>query len=63
QLGEESISLTRILTIALTIVALWVGVSWFVRILKSRFLHLTEAQTFSVNPNYVPSTHPISTTW
>ncbi|NES78903.1 MULTISPECIES: mechanosensitive ion channel domain-containing protein [unclassified Okeania] len=44
QLGEESISLTRILTIALTIVALWVGVSWFVRILKSRFLPLTEAE-------------------
>ncbi|NEO58033.1 MAG: mechanosensitive ion channel [Okeania sp. SIO3B5] len=43
KLGEESISLSRILAIALTIVALWVGVSWFVRILKSRFLSLTEA--------------------
>ena len=44
QLGEENISLNRILAIALTIAALWVGVSRFVGILKSRLLPLTEAQ-------------------
>ncbi|OZH52768.1 mechanosensitive ion channel protein MscS [Hydrocoleum sp. CS-953] len=44
QLGEETISLNRILAIALTIAALWVGVGWFVGILKSRLLPLTEAE-------------------
>ncbi|MEM1169776.1 MAG: mechanosensitive ion channel domain-containing protein [Cyanobacteria bacterium P01_H01_bin.35] len=44
QLGEETISLNRILAIALTIAALWIGVGWFVRILKSRLLPLTEAE-------------------
>lgn len=44
QLGEETISLNRILTIALTITALWIGVGWFVSILKSRLLPLTGAE-------------------
>ena len=44
QLGEETISLNRILAIALTIIGLWIGVSWFVSILKSRLLPLTEAE-------------------
>ncbi len=44
QLGEEAISLNRILAIALTIAALWIGVGWFVSILKSRLLPLTEAE-------------------
>jgi len=44
QLGEETISLNRILAIALTMAGLWVGVSWFVSILKSRLLPLTEAE-------------------
>lgn len=44
KLGEESISLSQVLAIALTIVALWVVVSWFVSILKSRFLPLTETE-------------------
>lgn len=45
QLGEETISLNRILTIALTIAALWIGVGWLVSILKSRLLPLTGAET------------------
>ncbi|WP_426581399.1 mechanosensitive ion channel domain-containing protein [Dapis sp. BLCC M229] len=44
KLGEESISLNRILAIALTIAGLWIGVGWFVSILKSRLLPLTEAE-------------------
>ena len=44
QLGEETISLNRILTIALTITALWIGVGWFISILKSRLLPLTGAE-------------------
>ncbi|MEB3343007.1 mechanosensitive ion channel domain-containing protein [Okeania sp.] len=44
QLGEEKISLNRILAIALTVVALWIGVSWFIRILKSRLLPLIEVE-------------------
>ena len=44
QLGEETISLNRILTIVLTIAALWIGVGWFVSILKSRLLSLTGAE-------------------
>ncbi|MDJ0517544.1 MAG: mechanosensitive ion channel [Trichodesmium sp. MO_231.B1] len=44
QLGEETISLNRILAIALTIAALWIGVGWFVSTLKSRLLPLTEAE-------------------
>ncbi|MGB3511856.1 MAG: mechanosensitive ion channel domain-containing protein [Microcoleaceae cyanobacterium] len=43
-LGEEAISLSRLLAIALTIGLLWVGVSWFVKILKSRLLPLTEVE-------------------
>ena len=44
ELGEETISLNRILTIALTITGLWIGVGWFVSILKSRLLSLTGAE-------------------
>lgn len=44
QLGEETISLSRILVIVLMIAILWLGVSWFVQILKSRLLPLTEAE-------------------
>ncbi len=43
QLGEEAISLNRILAIALMIFILWLGVGWFVNILKTRLLPLTEA--------------------
>ncbi len=44
QLGEESISLNRILAIALKMAVFWIGVAWFVNILKSRLLPLTEAE-------------------
>ncbi|MGC9526008.1 MAG: mechanosensitive ion channel domain-containing protein [Limnospira sp.] len=43
QLGEEAISLNRVLILILMVAALWVGVGWFVRTLRSRLLTLTAA--------------------
>jgi len=43
QLGEEAISLNRVFVLILMVAALWIGVGWFVRILRSRLLTLTAA--------------------
>ncbi|MEB3883575.1 mechanosensitive ion channel domain-containing protein [Lyngbya sp. CCY1209] len=43
QLGEEAISLNRVLVLILMVAALWIGVGWFVRLLRSRLLTLTAA--------------------
>ena len=44
ELGEETVSLSRLLWLGLTIVVLWIGVGWFVSILKSRLFPLTGAE-------------------
>lgn len=41
ELGEETISLSRLLWLGLTVILLWIAVGWFMRILKSRLFPLT----------------------
>lgn len=44
ELGEETVSLSRLLSIGLTLVVLWIAVGWFVNLLKSRLFPLTGAE-------------------
>ncbi|MDY6805083.1 MAG: mechanosensitive ion channel [Cyanobacteriota bacterium] len=44
ELGEQTVSLTRLLLLGVTMVVLWIAVGWFVSLLKSRLFPLIEAE-------------------